>query len=142
MSESTRPVIVAGVDGSDHSIEALRHAKELADALGANVRVVGAWEWPFMWDPLVTPDYTPEEDITRVVHHAVESVFGAGHAIDVEIVHGPAAAALIAASHGAAMLVVGSRGHGGFAGLLLGSVSAECAEHAGCPVLVVHPSAA
>jgi nucleotide-binding universal stress UspA family protein len=45
---------------------------------------------------------------------------------------------LLDVSTGAQMLVVGSHGHGGFAGLLLGSVSAACAEHARCPVLVVH----
>ena len=51
---------------------------------------------------------------------------------------GGAARALIEMSGGSQMLVVGSRGHGGFAGLLLGSVSAACAEHASCPVLVIH----
>lgn len=142
MNESTRPVIVAGVDGSEQSIDALRRAKEMADALHADVRVVGAWDWPFMWDPLVTPDYSPEGDVSRVVRHAVATIFGPERPIVVDIVHGPAARALIEESTGAAMLVVGSRGHGGFAGLLLGSVSAECAEHAHCPVLVVHPSAA
>jgi nucleotide-binding universal stress UspA family protein len=49
-----------------------------------------------------------------------------------------AAKVLIDASQGATMLVVGSRGHGGFAGLLLGSVSANVAEHASCPVLIIH----
>ena len=41
-------------------------------------------------------------------------------------------------SKGATMLIVGSRGHGGFSGMLLGSVSANCAEHATCPMLVIH----
>lgn len=142
MTEHAHPLIVVGVDGSEHSTEALRQAKTMADALHAEVRAVGAWEWPFMYDPLATPDYSPERETERVVRRAVDDVFGAGRRVPVDVVHGPAAKALIDASADAAMLVVGSRGHGGFAGLLLGSVSSECAEHAGCPVLVVHGTAA
>jgi nucleotide-binding universal stress UspA family protein len=55
-----------------------------------------------------------------------------------EVREGGAARVLIEASRGATMLVVGSRGHGGFTGLLLGSVSSNVAEHAPCPVLIIH----
>ena len=133
-----QPRIVVGLDGSEHSIAALRLAKRIADALHASVHVVAAWEWPFMWDPLATPDYIPEREARLAAAAAVDEVFGAGVDLPLDVVQGSPAKALIDASMGAEMLVVGSRGHGGFAGLLLGSVSAACAEHAHCPVLVVH----
>ena len=81
--------------------------------------------------------YMPAE-LTR----QVDQVFGAHRPQDLRLVvrEGYPAHVLIEASKDAALLVVGSRGHGGFVGLLLGSVSANCAERANCPVVVVHPS--
>lgn len=56
------------------------------------------------------------------------------------VAEGNAARALLDASEGADLLVVGSRGHGGFTGVLVGSVSQQCVNHAKCPVVVVHPN--
>jgi len=138
---SGAPVVV-GVDGSQASVDALDYALDLAEALGRPVEAIAVWHMPpFVYGgyyPLM--DWTPEDDARRVLDRAAEAVFGD----DVPgwysstTVQGRIASVLVDASDRAELLVVGSRGHGGFAGLLLGSVSAECAEHALCPVLVVH----
>ncbi|MFL6049843.1 MAG: universal stress protein, partial [Gaiellales bacterium] len=74
-----------------------------------------------------------------IAHQELVEVLGADRAgaIEVAVRDGNAAEALLEESREAEMLVVGSRGHGGFAGLLLGSVSQQCAAHATCPVVVV-----
>jgi nucleotide-binding universal stress UspA family protein len=133
--------IVVGVDGSEQSKAALRWAARLAGPLGARLEVVSAWHVPVsygMGGPSV--DWNPLQDITKCATQAVDDVFGPDRPADLEIVveNGGAAQVLIRHSDGATMVVVGSRGHGGFAGLLLGSVSAAVAEHATCPVLVIH----
>jgi Universal stress protein UspA and related nucleotide-binding proteins len=136
-----RPRIVVGVDGSDPSLDALRTATRLAEALHASVEAVIAWSQPIAvsaYAVSLMPDLI--EGARDTVETAADSVFGKNKPewFSVAVREGSAAHVLITASEGAEMLVVGSRGHGGFAGLLLGSVSAECAEHAACPVLVVH----
>jgi nucleotide-binding universal stress UspA family protein len=133
--------IVVGVDGSSHSEQALRWSAQLAAMLGARLDVVTAWEYPpsFGW-AAIAPDWNPAKDMEKVATDTVLAVFGdqppAG--LTVEVREGGAAMVLLEASKGAVMLVVGSRGHGGFSGLLLGSVSAGVSEHAYCPVLIIH----
>jgi len=133
--------IVVGVDGSRHSVEALRWAAYQASALGAHVQAVTAWEYPasFGWAAVPT-DWDPAKDMEKVMQQAVREAFGSEppSGIELQVREGGAARVLIEACRGATMLVVGSRGHGGFAGMLLGSVSANVAEHASCPVLIIH----
>jgi nucleotide-binding universal stress UspA family protein len=134
--------IVVGVDGSRHSEEALRWAAHLAVIFGARLEAVAAWEYPpaYGWPPLVSPDWNPGHDMEKVVGDTMRAVFGdqSPAGVHLRVAEGGAAKVLLDACEGATMLVVGSRGHGGFAGMLLGSVSANVAEHASCPVLIVH----
>lgn len=124
---------VIGLDGSRGSIEALRHAIELARITKAELEALVVWDW-------TSTDWDPEEAAGRMFHDAVESIMGQAEPprIGLVVVQGNAAELLVERSKGANLLIVGSRGHGGFAGVLLGSVSSVCAEHALCPVLVVH----
>jgi len=132
---------VVGVDGSEASVEALRQAQRLAVPLGAKVLATACWE-----DPQVYAGYVAmgidrfEERVMMVLQDAVEQAFGQETPANVipRVVRGHPRDALIDASRHAVMLVVGRRGHGGFGGLLLGSVSSACIAHAHCPVLVVH----
>lgn len=133
--------IVVGVDGSVPSRDALRWAGQFAAALGARLHAVTAWEYPLALGWSVVPDdWDPAADMQKILQETVAEAFGdhppAG--LELQVQEGSAAGVLIEASQGATMLVVGSRGHGGFAGLLLGSVSAKVAEHAPCPVLIIH----
>jgi nucleotide-binding universal stress UspA family protein len=142
-ADGSGPRVVVGVDGSDSSVLALRWAAYYAAVLGAQLEAVGAWEYPatFGW-AAIAPDWNPAEDVRKVLSDSAHAAFGdqvpAG--IQFHIREGGAAKVLLEECQGATMLVVGSRGHGGFAGLLLGSVSANVAEHAQCPVLIVHGS--
>lgn len=135
------PRIVVGVDGSLGSQHALRWALRLARAEHARIDVVGAWDLVAVSGWTVMPaEYSPREDAANAVDSTVQQVLGderPGY-LRVLIRQGHPVRVLLDASADALMLVVGSRGHGGFAGLLLGSVSARVAELATCPVLVVH----
>ena len=137
-------VIVAGVDGSEGSKEALRFALAEAALRGATVRAVHAWSLPIAFGgPYMPPqpyDGTELQDQARASLDAdVDEVLREGSPVGVERVveRGSPADVLVRAAEGADMLVVGSRGHGGFAGLLLGSVSQQCAQHAPCAVVIV-----
>jgi nucleotide-binding universal stress UspA family protein len=142
-----RPRIVVGVDGSEGSKNALRWAARIAEATGARIDAIAAWELTSLygWSALsaIPAIYSPQPEIEKSLNATVDEVFGSNRPKDMRVkaLEGPAAKMLLTAAEGAAMVVVGSRGRGGFTGLLLGSVSAKVAEHARCPVLVVHGSA-
>jgi nucleotide-binding universal stress UspA family protein len=136
-------LIVVGIDGSDRSKMALRWALEEARLRGASMRVVYAWnEYPMVIPGGPVLPYDPEElkrSAQELVERLVEETLGTPQDVEITAVAllGPAAGVLVDAAVGAEMLVVGSRGHGGFAGLLLGSVSQQCVHHAPCPVVIV-----
>jgi nucleotide-binding universal stress UspA family protein len=137
--------IVVGVDGSECSKPALRFAIEEAALRGESVRAVCVWQVPV---PLyagsayaATVEPKIYSDAARdAAQQQVDDAVGSGAKAKVELVvrEGGTAQVLVEESADASMLVVGSRGHGGFAGLLLGSVSQQCAAHARCPVTIVH----
>jgi nucleotide-binding universal stress UspA family protein len=140
-SGTGEPTIVVGIDGSQPSNDALRWAGYFGAVMGARLEVVTAWEYPpsFGW-AAIAPEWDPVREMTTVLEQSVAAVFGdrsPGH-MELRVQEGGAAKVLLDASERATMLVVGSRGHGGFSGLLLGSVSANVAEHASCPVFIVH----
>ena len=131
--------VVVGVDGSAQSRLALARAAEMAEQTAAVLEPVMAWQYPMMANALVLENWSPEVDAGVTLRDCVRDAFPAGVPdwVRPTVVAGPAAHALIEASRGADLVVVGSRGHGGFVGLMLGSVSAACAEYAHCPVLVM-----
>ena len=132
--------VVVGVDGSESSIEAVRKADQLAQAFGARLDVVCVWSYPVSNYGMVPPEWYPDRDAARTVHDVADEVFGEKRPewVHTSIQEGSPARVLIHESDTADLIVTGSRGHGGFAGLLLGSVSSEIAAHARCPVLIVH----
>ncbi|SEE34348.1 Nucleotide-binding universal stress protein, UspA family [Arthrobacter alpinus] len=132
--------IVVGVDGSPESVLGLKWAQTLAHALDATITAVTAWHMETVFGSYIVPDWDPDEGARQILKDAVQEAFGGNQPEGFRgvCIRGTPAKVLMEQSKSAQMLIVGSRGHGGFAGMLLGSVSSACAEHAGCPVLVVH----
>jgi nucleotide-binding universal stress UspA family protein len=138
--------IVIGVDGSESSKRALQWAQFLAGTTGAHVEAIfvapiaPAYAWAGAFWGAAPGESEVRGAAEKLLTAAVDDVFGTERPADLvlSVAEGSAAEALLARGKSAQMIVVGSRGHGGFAGLLLGSVSAAVAEHASCPVLVVH----
>ncbi len=132
--------IVVGVDGSDSSKAALRWAIRQAKLTGGSVDAVTVWRFPSTYGWAPRPEGVPDLEgaAKRTLIAALAEVSGLEPGVLVRpvVTEGDAAGALLHAARGADLLVVGSRGHGGFASALLGSVSMHCALHAHCPVLV------
>jgi nucleotide-binding universal stress UspA family protein len=136
--------VVVGVDGSDYSKSALRWAAEEAKTHNAELTVASVWTPP----PTVNPPYgniawgtdlDPQLQATAILQTTMEEVLGENPGLVVrrEVRGGNPARILIDLSEGADALVVGSRGHGGFVGMVLGSVSQHVAAHAATTVIVI-----
>lgn len=139
MNTTANAPILVGVDGSDASLDALRYAEKLSGALGLPLRVVMTWDYAALIDLYPMPERHPDEEAAVLLDAVIKDVFAEDPptGLTAVVIGGPAPSVLIDESRRAEMLVVGSRGRGGFAGLLLGSVSSTCATHAHCPVLIV-----
>jgi nucleotide-binding universal stress UspA family protein len=139
-------VIVVGVDHSAGARAALVFAEEEARLRGATLRVVHAWQYGYIGSagfeggvPALGGDLKEMQAAAKAALEATldQAQLGPGVEIEQHVVQGAPAGVLVDESRGADLLVVGSRGHGGFAQLLLGSVSQQCAHHAECPVVIV-----
>ncbi|MEV0702795.1 universal stress protein [Saccharopolyspora sp. NPDC050389] len=145
MSER-EPRVVVGVDGSPGSRAALRWAVRYAEQCGGEITALMAWSAPVFVEampmpPIVSDDESrarAEWELRKAVDETT-ALLATSARVRREVVRGHAARALLDRARGADLLVVGSRGHGGFGGVLLGSVSMHCVSHAHCPVVVVHP---
>jgi nucleotide-binding universal stress UspA family protein len=166
--EQRRPVVVVGIDGSEGSSKALAWAAQEARMRGATLRVVHAWRIRRLsstsylqastpgeesgvsaWDEEAYEEYRSQVssvsdnepgEAEDSVAAQVSAVLGGTPDVPLErhIIQGKAAQVILEAATDADLVVVGSRGRGGFSGLLLGSVSSQVAHHAHCPVTIVH----
>ena len=141
------PGIVVGVDGSDHSHRALIWAMRQAAAEHAALTVLAVRPEPvrpatgIYWGVHAYPEDSHNADVARkavgqIVEQAKSEIGETAPQVTVNVVTGNPAQELISASHDADLVVVGSRGNGGFA-WLLGSVSSKVAHHAACPVVII-----
>lgn len=136
--------IVVGVDGSAGSKQALGWAARQAGLTGAVLEVITAWDYPatYGWVPAPPEDYALADFAEKALSETIAEVLGADAPASLRrrVVRGHPAQVLVEASEGAELLVVGSRGYGGFADALLGSVSTYAVHHAHGPVTVIRPS--
>jgi nucleotide-binding universal stress UspA family protein len=140
-------IIVVGIDHSAGARAALAFALEEARLRKATIRAVHAWQFGYVGSSgyeMATPALGGDIQKLREAAAAAlektlkEAIHDAGDVeIEQRLVEGAPGAVLVDESRNATLLVVGSRGHGGFAQLLLGSVSQQCAHHAECPVVIV-----
>jgi nucleotide-binding universal stress UspA family protein len=130
--------IVVGVDGSPHGNAALRWALAEAQVHQAELTAVFAWQMPFLDIPGAFDRDEIESLCKQFLVDAVAAVEPDPPVpVTTVVAQGDVSESLIHASEDADLLVLGSRGRGGFAGLRLGSVSQECVSHAYCPVVIV-----
>ena len=138
--------ILVGHDGSKCAQEALGWAARLAARADMDLNVLRAWSLmtaprPSSWSPGYVPPLAEYEQAVRdeLGRHVAAAGLDPAVRVTCHVVHAAPAQGMIAAAAGVDLLVVGARGRGGFAGLLLGSVSDQVVHHAPCPVTVVRP---
>lgn len=152
MSENTnsgpsgeRRRIVVGVDGSEGGDTALRWALGQAALLDADLDIVVAWDFEAKWATGLNPEWPHDAEhlasaATTVAQRSLDVALG-GHPhpdhVRILAIQGSSALVLTEHARGADLLVIGTRGRGGFSKLLLGSVSTACVKHATCPTVVV-----
>ncbi|MDG4800780.1 universal stress protein [Micromonospora sp. WMMD980] len=143
MNSANGAAVVVGVDGSEPATRAVRLAAREARRRNRPLRVVHAFIWPLLRVPVTAPAQSPpgaglRNQAEQVVTDAVATAEAEcpGLRTTGEIIDGEAAAVLLGESPTAALVVLGDRGLGGFAALVVGSVAVQVASHADCPVLV------
>jgi nucleotide-binding universal stress UspA family protein len=145
------PRIVVGIDGSQGSKTALAWAMAEARLAGTTVEAVTAWQDPirtgygfaYGWSAASMDDGGMRIAAEKTLDATITEVSGMQDnpvEVSVRVVQGHPAEVLLASAATARLLVVGTRGHSAFAGMLLGSVSQHCTQHAPCPVVVVPPA--
>ncbi|MFG2309257.1 universal stress protein [Streptomyces sp. NPDC048566] len=143
--EKPWPVVV-GVDGSTGSQAALRWGITQAELTGGTVEAIAAWQYPevfgysYGWIPSMPEGGEFAKAAERALRETVAAVcerMDQPSEVSIRVAEGHPAQVLMDAARTAQLLVLGSRGHGTFSGILLGSVSQHCVQHAPCPVVVV-----
>ena len=146
--ESTRHDIVVGIDSSEGSERALEWALAEAGVHGDRLLLLHAWQFPAVGVSSYAGDPLPvfgHDDVEKLAGDVLNSAATTAARLapnvqaDQELVQGHPAAALVNASRQARLLVIGSRGLGGFRGMLMGSVSSAAAHHSHCPIVIVPP---
>lgn len=135
--------IVVGTDGSENSLSAIRWALREAALRNVPVDVIHAWHFTPMVDPMGIAIIPPTSEMQAAAKSVLDSVMKkvegdrGGVQVNEIVAQGSPVGTLLQAARDAEMVVVGRRGHGGFIGLLLGSVATQVVHHAPCPVVVV-----